>query len=266
MSYQARKLDPHDDGIAMTKYATVGTSTTSPTEQTQRKEVIVATGISNRPSKTRSKIVALYVGGAADKRAFPIPLPYKLLGPHGNALDIRRRVDTQIRTLQLEQWYSSEYIGYYEIYGDERIQKNVIAKISDNASPIVIVGHSLGGWNGAHLSGWLNAAGYRVQMLVTLDPVGEDGYLAAAADIYAGTPKVAARHWINIRAETKKSKTVSDYVADVGGQWNVTRGPHINVVVDAYHASAERMFCLPVDGTRTAEDYLFEFIRKWTGS
>lgn len=247
----------------MAKYATVGTSTTSPTKHVQRKEVVVATAVTDKEQETRPKIVALYIGGAADKRPFPIPLPYKLFGPHGNALDIRRRVDSQIRNLKLEQWYHSEYLGYYEIYGDGQIQKNVISIIPDKASPIIIIGHSLGGWNGAHLSGWLNNAGYRSQILVTLDPVGEDGYLSAAADIYARTPKVAARHWINIRAETKKSMTTSDYVADAGGQWKVTRGAHINVVVDTYHASAERMFCLPIDGTRTAEDYVLEFIKKW---
>ncbi|MCC6076693.1 hypothetical protein ACFPTX_03070 [Pseudomonas sp. GCM10022188] len=42
----------------------------------------------------------------------------------------------------------------------------------DKTTSIYMVGHSLGAWSGAHLSQRFSEWGNRVQMLVTLGPVG----------------------------------------------------------------------------------------------
>lgn len=102
--------------------------------------------------------------------------------------------------------YIPDYLGYYEIYGNQNIERNILSKIPNKAAPIIVVGHSLGGWNGAHLSGLLHRAGYRVEMLITLDPVGEGTLVVATSDIYSAPPKAAAKYWINIRAETSKER------------------------------------------------------------
>jgi predicted esterase YcpF (UPF0227 family) len=59
--------------------------------------------------------------------------------------------------------YSSYYLGYNEVKGNDDIEKYVLNMIPNtNGTKINIVGHSLGGWNGAHLSEILTIKGYIV--------------------------------------------------------------------------------------------------------
>ena len=89
-------------------------------------------------------------------------------------------------------------VGYHEIYGDKNIKIFFIDKIPSKNTAIYIIRHSLGGWNGAHLTNKLFKKGYKSKMLTTLDPVGK-GLLINVADIYYNDPLVMAENWIDIR-------------------------------------------------------------------
>lgn len=96
-------------------------------------------------------------------------------------------------------------------------------------------------------------------MLVTLDPVGEGFMVTAAPDIYSRSAHVAAKTWINIRAEAK-TREGSDIIADLGGQWEVENGPTMNAVVDVSHANAVHMFYAPLNEGPSAAALVMEAI------
>jgi len=104
--------------------------------------------------------------------------------------------------------------GYYELHGADNIRKNIIAHIPKKSTPIIIIGHSLGAWNGWHLSALLSQKGYTVKRLVTLDPVGEANFLSSSSKFYSSTPKPTAKYWKNILADPKDDN-FSDFIADL---------------------------------------------------
>lgn len=63
-------------------------------------------------------------------------------------------------------------MGYDEIYPENDIKRYVLPYCKTTSIPIYIIGHSFGGvWNAAHLSKRLASMGYKINMLITLDPV-----------------------------------------------------------------------------------------------
>lgn len=188
----------------------LGTSETSPLDHNKRKEIEV---------RVRKPVIVFYIGGAGDKRGYPIPTPGDLVGPYKNIVEVSKSVADAISPLKLGHLYQSAYLGYYDIFGDANIQKNVLPAIPDKSTPLIIIGHSLGAWNGAHLSHWLSKAGYNVEVLVTLDPVGEGVLVTATSNIYSESPKAEGKIWINVKAETKKGHDFSDFIARFGEQW-----------------------------------------------
>ena len=112
--------------------------------------------------------------------------------------------------------YLSNYFGYNEIYGEDRINKNVISFIPNKeGTEIFIIGHSLGGWNGAHLTQKLNSKGFKVKVLVTLDPV-EARTGTAVVDIYYNYPTPKSDFWIDIYTNPDNNE-IDDNVAGLGG-------------------------------------------------
>ena len=115
------------------------------------------------------KIIVFFIGGAGDKNSYYGYGPTKLV--KNSILHVFKG---RIAAYSLISPHI-EYLGYEEIRGEDDIKKNVIDKIASKDIPIYIVGHSLGGWNSAHLCKHLVNNGYNIRMLVTLDPVGEGG-------------------------------------------------------------------------------------------
>jgi thioesterase domain-containing protein len=68
-------------------------------------------------------------------------------------------------------------------------------------APIYIIGHSLGGWNGANLSRLLSVRGYAVEMLNTIDPIGEGWGVYTISNLHGQYPKPVTKFWINMRVE-----------------------------------------------------------------
>lgn len=213
---------------------------------------MVATGIKNQPTK---RAAIFFIGGAGDIR------PFLGFGPNNNiAAALRafyiRTVNTPSIAKYLQNQITYDYLGYNQVFGARNIQNNVINRLQSKDDLIYIIGHSLGGWNGAYLTKLLAVRGFQTTMLITLDPVGKQIALGAFADIHFSTPEVHAASWINIRATPPNNMDSSDVVAWLGGQWRVTSGPSINKVMAINHLDAARMFTNAIHANGSALDMM----------
>lgn len=188
------------------------------------------------PAKT--EILILYIGGAADKKAWYIPTKQ---GPNNNIVDTKNGIEDYLfkknnnSILDINERYFCDYLGYYEIY-TEKQREDIIKKLIKYKKvlrnmrttyiqrtnikdlKIIIIGHSLGGWNGAHLANYLINKGYPVNYLVTIDPVGLSGGVRLVADVIsdpAPSPAVKTA-WINIR---EIGPGFDNLVAAAGQRW-----------------------------------------------
>ena len=190
------------------------------------------------------KIIVFFIGGAGDKNSYYGYGPTKLV--KNSILHVFKG---RIAAYSLISPHI-EYLGYEEIRGEDDIKKNVIDKIASKDIPIYIVGHSLGGWNSAHLCKHLVNNGYNIRMLVTLDPVGE------GVIVYVG-----AKIWINISCNPIYEDQ-SDKVADFGERWFPKNGPTIYYESKCSHAEVLRMFMENILQDKSALDLLIEDIVK----
>lgn len=199
------------------------------------------------------RVVVFFIGGAGDKE------PYYMAGPYKNIEFAHDYFRDLIESAGYLEFYTSHYLGYGEVRGGGDIDRHVYKGIPDKSAPVYIVGHSLGGWNGAHLSKILSEKGCKVEMLITLDPVGEGALVWLGSDIYFSKPEPVSGYWINIRAVPKRPDS-SDSVANFGEQWQVVTGPDINARMDINHADALAMFRSSVRDGASAADILFESV------
>lgn len=199
------------------------------------------------------RVVVFFIGGAGDKESYYFAGAYNNIQlAHDHFYDRMERAGHLGR-------YTSHYLGYSDVRGGWDLDKYVFKGIPDKSAPVYIVGHSLGGWNGAHLSKILSEKGYKVEMLVTLDPVGEGALVWLGSDIYFSKPEPVSEFWINVRAAAKRPDS-SDSVAEFGEQWQIDSGPDINTRMDVNHASAIDMFRRPVQGRESVSDIVFKSI------
>lgn len=218
----------------------VARATTSPISQQTVTEVLV---------DVEDQAIVFFVGGAGDKSA------YYFNGPYKNIEFAKQYFDARVKAFAKEGKYKSFYLGFEEVRGKKDIEKYVLGTIPSRKLPVYIVGHSLGAWNGAHLSAILVEKGYKVPMLITLDPVGEGALVWLDSDIYRKEPKPKADFWINIGAAPEKPDQ-SDGVADFGERWTVESGPNVNIKIDANHYDAKGMFRYDVGGGFSAADFM----------
>lgn len=198
------------------------------------------------------KTVAFFIGGAADKEA------YYGQGPTNIILD---EVKTHFDRRVPPQDYSSHHLGYNEAYKN-KINTIVKSKIPNKeGTSINIIGHSLGGWNGAHLSQILTDQGYNIDLLVTLDPVGLGSTVTYISNIYWGSPKPKSEYWVNLYTDPE-SWTQDDYVAWFGEQWQPNKDKvSIYEEVNIHHGEAGKMFRYKLKETKiTPSDFLVHFI------
>ena len=200
------------------------------------------------------KIIVFFIGGAGDKNSYYGYGPTKLV--KNSILHVFKG---RIAAYSLISPHI-EYLGYEEIRGEDDIKKNVIDKIASKDIPIYIVGHSLGGWNSAHLCKHLVNNGYNIRMLVTLDPVGE------GVIVYVGSDKEpeanpGAKIWINISCNPIYEDQ-SDKVADFGERWFPKNGPTIYYESKCSHAEVLRMFMENILQDKSALDLLIDVIGK----
>ena len=180
--------------------------------------------------------IVFFIGGAGGQEAFYFS------GPNRNISDARRILDTRESSLMKLGLYVAMDLNYNNVRSLNDLKKRVMARIPSKSAPVYIVGHSLGGWNGAHLCRILVDAGYNVVMLVTLDPVGRGTLVELASDIpFDPQAEPKAKVWINVRAVPSRPDR-TDMIAMLGERWIVESGPNANVEVDLNHADAEGLF------------------------
>ncbi|MBN6076929.1 hydrolase [Aggregatibacter actinomycetemcomitans] len=198
------------------------------------------------------RATVIFIGGAADQE------PYYLQGPNRNIESVYEEFSFKKNNYpKIPNKTNPIILGYNHVYSESDIQTNILNKIK-SYELVYIIGHSLGGWNAAHLSRILKDKGYNVKMLITLDPVGEGNLVYLFSKIYRKpelSPK--AETWINLRAESGLEHP-SDKVADFGEQWNITSGPDINEEIKVIHADARGMFIEKLSTGYSAMDYLFK--------
>ncbi len=88
----------------------------------------------------------------------------------------------------------------------------------------------------------MSAQGYKVELLITLDPVGVGYFVRKISDIYDEPPAVEARYWVNL-GYTRNDLEIDNLVANAGGRFNpkgrrrpLPNDPDINDGVDVDHA------------------------------
>lgn len=186
------------------------TTKCSNTESTELSDNVV----NSIKAKQIQKVVVFFVGGAVDKEAWAFFYGPTYLVRDELEQDFKNEFDAP-----LQQKIATYYLGYEDLFREKNIENYVIKNIPDKENTVVyLVGHSLGGWNSAHLSQILSDKGYNVDMLITLDPVGTGFGVKIIADIYWHTPTPKANYWVNFTAEPVRY-AMEDFVADVGGQW-----------------------------------------------
>lgn len=253
-------------------------------------------------------VYIIFIGGAADKDAFVwqnIKLPFRERFTHHSvgalANFFANAVTSQLQTLTDDQQlsaypaYKIDYLGYHEVFFEELQniipQQTVIPSptcerykyikdsIGDNTQ-VYIVGHSLGGWNGAHLSYILSQLGVEVGCLITLDPVGTGNHevplinpLIKKAQIYTADPIPVAKQWFNIQARhidvasKQGSWRFEDWVAWAGGQWLITNDyptvqQRVCEKVNLSHKSVFKMFTHQTKSGQSPYEYLLDSTMK----
>lgn len=195
------------------------------------------------------KSITFFIGGAGDAESYY---------GYGPTNIVQKYIERPFKVIQSHNDFTSHYIGYNKAYKD-RISSEIISKIPNKeGTQINIVGHSLGGWNGAHLSQILTDKGYQVDLLITLDPVGTKIGVTLISNIYWATPKPKYKYWINVYISPENYDS-SDFIADVGGQWippaNKVSVMHIS---DTNHWNAGKMFKdILYEGTNASDLLLF---------
>lgn len=103
-------------------------------------------------------------------------------------------------------------------------------------------------------------------MLITLDPVGEGLTIGTFSDIYFKPAKVTIINWINLKYD-QVGYSFPDFVADLGGQWDIVAGPRINEVVSVDHAFTAAAMRIKLKSTqRSCFDELHDEIDKFTNA
>ncbi|WP_144408898.1 alpha/beta hydrolase [Chromobacterium vaccinii] len=161
--------------------------------------------------KKPPKVFVFFIGGAGDRRSFMGS------GPNYNVQAVTDNFSSVFSKEIAGGVAEFSYNGYYEVHGKEEINALIDKVKLKKSTKVYIVGHSLGGWNGAHLSQKLSERGFSIEMLITLDPVGENPVLKGVADIYAMPPEPVAKYWLNIHYEQSNVKGI--YKGATSGSW-----------------------------------------------
>jgi RHS repeat-associated protein len=169
-----------------------------------------------------------FIGGAADKYPFLGQAPTNIM------LDVRNKFVSGLKIdTTNSDYFTAKYYGYEDVQTG-KIKKDIEAASKVNPQQkLYVVGHSLGGWEGAALTSSSPA-----KMLITVDPVGTD--IRYAGQVSFAEPKVKADKWINILARSTKPD-VSDFIAELGGRWHMKEGPSRRDTANATHAEAEKL-------------------------
>jgi RHS repeat-associated protein len=172
-----------------------------------------------------SAVFVAFIGGAADKFPFLGQAPTNIMLDVRNEFVANLNVDTTN-----SNYFRANYYGYEDVQNGT-IQRDIESALKTNPQQdIYVVGHSLGGWEGASLT-----SSYPAAMLITLDPVGTT--MSYTGEVSFAEPNASADSWINILARTNKPD-MSDFIAELGGRWHMDEGPSRRDTANLNHAAA----------------------------
>lgn len=208
---------------------------------------------------TKNRVVAFFIGGAGDKESYYGQGPTNIVQD-----DVLNPFNSSLRKVIGKTLFNKHYLSYYLDYSETKgaldIKNKIMPLIYNKKTYLYIIGHSLGAWNGAHLSKTLSESGYTVKMLITLDPVGDGVLVGIGSDIYLSKPNPKSDFWINIRA-TPSNEKIDDKIANFGKQWDTgTLSPDISHNCNAHHGDAKIMFTENLSDKKSGSDYLLESI------
>ncbi len=212
---------------------------------------------------TYKQVVTFFIGGAGDKEPFYGSGATKIM--EGVRINFNKKIKSKLVNNDL---YTSYYLGYNEVKGENNIKNNILSQLPNkDGTQINIVGHSLGGWNGAHLSDILTQKGYIINTLITLDPVGEGGGVTTISDIHLLFPSPKAGFWVYIHTDPENYRA-DDLIADLGGQWIPRKNkPHVIHTTIYNHGKANNMFNEILSKTTiSASSLLLSTIQKFLDS
>ena len=201
------------------------------------------------------QVVTFFIGGAGDATS------YYGAGPHYITRD---QVKIPFEQLTPKEGHTARYMGYAAIYGAKNIAKNILSLLPNKTGCSVnIVGFSLGGWNGAHLSQILTNKGYTVNMLLTLDPVGINIGVKLVSNIYWNLPQPSANYWVNSYTNPPRLEG-DDVIARLGGQW-IPPADAVQVLHETryHHKEVGQLFYDIIQPTISAADLLLHFINQF---
>jgi len=201
------------------------------------------------------QVVTFFIGGAGDATS------YYGAGPH---YVMRDYVKIPFEQSAPKEGHLTRYLGYADVYGLKKIRKNILAFLPNKGGTSVnIIGFSLGAWNGAHLSQILTNQGYKVNVLITLDPVGINIGVKLISNIYWNVPQPIANYWINTYTNPPRLEG-DDLVARAGGQWIPTReAVHVLHETAHHHKEAGLLFYDLIQPTVSAATILLHFIHQY---
>ena len=182
------------------------------------------------------KCVCWFVGGAGDKTSFAGIEATNIMDHLKN--EFLKRIDPKIKNSVI-----TEYLGYEELFAPKIFNK-YIEKLPDNQRCCInIIGHSLGGWNSAHFTNVLKYKNYKVNTLITIDPVGIKKLTSIFTSIYSNYPIPFKETWINVLANPTENNA-SDEIAELGGRWKLTSKDNVDIFYDSSlnHEDANGMF------------------------
>ncbi|MDI4498972.1 hypothetical protein E6P70_10180 [Moraxella nonliquefaciens] len=194
-------------------------------------------------------LYTVFIGGAADAEPFLGQGPTKIMNDLRNHFAdkylqpyFEKAGYSQDRARQLAS-RNARYYGFHELHLMLADAKMYLSTQGNENAKISIVGHSLGGWQAAHLAQQLEE--WRcgsVGVVTTLDPVGVRYSYNLAGSINFKTPNPKYKTWVNIRAEAKDT-SINDVIANLGGQWDPSSlNPTYNYTLEVDHAYARTMF------------------------
>lgn len=209
------------------------------------------------------KTMTLFVGGAGDLKPF-IGTDQNRTGPTNIMVKVQKAFAEMSDPLDS----SSMLLGYDDVYAlleDKRKRYNIF----DQYGQINTIGHSLGGWNGAHLTQKLNTDGYHIGLLTTLDPVGRGLIVRSASQMPMIPTSVRSEYWINIYANPELWEwDDDDWIAFGGEKWRPKSNgplPQIDKEFDGHHREALKMFNYDVGEGLTASRFLQHFVDMYLG-
>ncbi len=174
----------------------------APTEVAQAREA---------PPSGNGPVVAIFIGGASDDR------------PDGPVRGFHKRFSENARNGEVGQ--NSQYFTW-----NQQDEIEAYMRAQPPGTRFRIIGHSWGGDTAAKVAAGMAQSGQRLDLLVTIDPVGSarNGGAAFLTQVRAGTGQ-----WINVNATGGSAFNPGNIARRLGGAWDT--GP--NGYADRFIAS-----------------------------